>query len=206
MLLRRLPVGLLAAITSVFAFTGTAHAGLLLEQGTNCAPETLSQPFIPWLDYSQYTLVPGGSFEAGTPSWTLSGGAAVTSGSESYYVGSPTDSQSLSLPDGSSATSQPICIAITDPTLRLFAENTGSPLSALAVSVTFQTVLGTTTTLPVSVLSSGSSWQPTAPLPVLLNLLALGGKTPITFTFTPVGVGGNWHIDDVNVDPIQRGG
>ncbi|HWF54327.1 MAG TPA: hypothetical protein VG223_06870 [Solirubrobacteraceae bacterium] len=203
---RRLPIGVLATITTACAFAGTAHAGLLTRSATNCPVESLGQPFMPWGDASQYTLMPGGSFEAGTPSWSLSGGAAVTSGNESFFVNSPSDTTSLSLPDGSSATSQPVCVGINDPTLRLFAQNTGSPLSALAVSVTFQTVLGIQATVPVSVITAGSSWEPTLPLPVVMNLLALGGQTPITFNFTPVGPGGNWHIDDAYLDPYQRGG
>ena len=70
-----------------------------------CANEQASQPFASWGDSSSYTLIPGGNFEAGAFPWALTGGAKVLAGNETYHVGGPADSQSLSLPAGSSATS-----------------------------------------------------------------------------------------------------
>jgi hypothetical protein len=202
---RVVPVGLIATAAAMIS-TAPAQAGVLVPTVTSCPTPALSQPFLPWGDSAQYELVPGGNFEAGAQSWSLSGGAADVAGNESYYVGSPTDSQSLSLPSGSSATSPAMCVGIQNPDLRLFAENTGSSLSTLTVSVNFQTSLGGAATLPIGVISAGSSWQPTLQDPIVANLLALmpGDQTPVSFTFTPSG-GGNWQIDDVYVDPWERG-
>jgi hypothetical protein len=202
---RLVPVGLIATAAAMIS-TAPAQAGVLVPTVTNCPTPALSQPFLPWGDSSQYQLVPGGNFESGAASWSLSGGAQDVAGNESYNVGNATDGQSLSLPSGSSATSPAMCVGINNPDLRLFAQNTGSPWSTLTVSVNFQTNLGGTATLPIGVIGSGSSWQPTLQDPVVANLLALspGNQTPVSFTFTPSG-GGNWQIDDVYVDPWGRG-
>ncbi len=131
----------------------------------------------------------------------------------SYPATSPTtsatqgDSQSLKLPSGSSAKSATMCVGIEHPTLRLFARNTGSPLSALKVEVHFEDALGNARSLPIGLVAAGSSWQPTQPMLIGVNLLALllpGEQTPVAFEFTPVGFGGNWRIDDVYVDPYRR--
>ena len=49
------------------------------------------------------------------------------------------------------------------------------------------------------------SWQPTLPMTVVANLLPLlpGEKTPVRFRCTPL-LGGDWSIDDVQVDPYAR--
>jgi hypothetical protein len=95
-------------------------------------------------------------------------------------------------------------VGLEHPTLRFFARNTGSALSTLRVDVRVETSLGLVLTLPLAVVVAGSSWQPTLPMPVLVNLLPLlpGQYTPVAFRFTPLG--GNWRIDDVYVDPRAR--
>ncbi|MHB8656347.1 MAG: hypothetical protein ACYC91_00095 [Solirubrobacteraceae bacterium] len=195
------------ALAAALAFVGSAQAGVLVSSATSCSAESLSQPFLPWLDVSHYTLAPGGSFETGAAPWTLTGGAAVGAGNESFQVGATPDSQSLTLPDASSATSPSMCVGIDHPTLRFFARNTGSSLSTLAVSVQFEDSFGNRLSAPVGLVSSGSSWQPTLPMAIGANLLALlpGDETAVSFQFTPAGTGGGWQIDDVYVDPWGRG-
>lgn len=202
---RLVPLGLVAA-AAAFLTTAPAQADGLVASGVNCGSQPSSQVFLPWGDPADYTLVPGGNFEAGAPTWMLSGGAQVVAGNESYYVGSPTDSQSLALPAGSSATSTTMCVGIQNPDLRLFALNTGDPTSTLQVSVNWIDGSGNTETTTIGELSAGGSWTPTAQDPILVNLLPLlpGNMTPVSFTFTPQGQG-NWQIDDVYVDPWGRG-
>jgi hypothetical protein len=192
---------------AAFAVAAPAHAGVLLSSASNCSSETLSQPFQPWLDVSSYAPLPGGAFESGQAGWSLSGAAAVTPGNESYYLNSPTDSSSLSLPGGSSATSPSMCVGINNPTVRFMARNGGSLFSTLRVDVLFEDALGNVHSAPVATLLSGSSWQPTLPLPITVNLLTLlpGNETAVAFRFTAQGGGGDWHIDDVYVDPWGRG-
>ncbi|MHB8693228.1 MAG: hypothetical protein ACYDHH_18495 [Solirubrobacteraceae bacterium] len=212
MKLKRSPVhllslGVLVATSAMFGAAGSASAGLLAGSATNCSSGPMSQVFLPWGDLANYDLAPGGSFEAGAPSWSLSGGAAVTAGNESFYVGGTGDSSSLSLPDGSSATSPTFCVGIQNPTIRMFAVNTGSATSSLAVYVHFVGPLGLPLTTQIGTVSSTGSWQPTAQMPIVANLLTLlpGNMTPVSMTVVPQGSGGKWQIDDVYVDPFGRG-
>src|SRR5436305_7253622 len=92
-----------------------ANAGVLVASAPSCATEHLSQPFAGFGDSASYTPVPGGSFESGSADWTLSGGAKVVTGNETYKVGGAGDSRSLSLPAGATATSPAICVGIHEP-------------------------------------------------------------------------------------------
>ncbi len=132
----------------------------------------------------------------------------MVAGNESYSVGATGDSQSLSLPAGSSATSPFMCTDIYHPNLRLFVRNTGSPSSRLSVYVTYPTLIGLMVTAKVGDLSGTSSWQPTPVDSLGLNNLGatlnLLGKTEIAFRFVPADDTGNWSIDDVYLDPFKR--
>jgi hypothetical protein len=169
----------------------------------DCAEQPTAPVFAPWGDDALYKLAPDGGFEAGAAGWTLDDGAAVQDGNERFHVGGDADGSSLALPAGAEATSPPVCIDVAHPTLRLFGRDSGGLLSSLTVSVRFRTLLGWTT-LPVGVLGGDAQWQPTAPVPVLVNLLSLlGGAQQVQFTFAASG--GDWAIDDVYVDPYSKG-
>lgn len=199
-----LALGSLAA--ALFLYPAAAQAGPLVASAPDCDEQVLTQPFLPWADPMHYTLAPDGGFEDGAADWSLSGGAQVVDGNESFYVRDAGDSKALRLPAGSSATSGTICVGIEHPTLRIFARNTGSPLSTLRVSVHFEDASGTVRSAPIGLLAAGGSWQPSVVMPLVVNLLPLlpGERTPVAFEFAPVGSGGNWRIDDVYVDPYRR--
>jgi hypothetical protein len=201
---------LLAAAATLATGLGaeSASAGILVntESAKNCTTQVLEQPFTRWLDSAKYTLVPGGNFESGAPAWTLSKAKAVA-GNERFFVRSKTDSRSLSLGAAGVATSRPVCVGLGHPTMRFFARNTGLLTSTLTVEVLFQTSLGAVLSAPIGVVPTlTTSWQPTLPLPVVANLLPLlpNQKTAVAFRFRAVGIGGNWQIDDVFVDPHRR--
>lgn len=204
---RRLVLAL-GAVAATVALCGpaAAQAGVLVESAPDCGEQVLSNPFTPWLDPANYTMPDGGAFEDGAAAWSLADGAEIVSDNEPYYVHAEGDAQSLSLPPGSSAVSSTICVGLEHPTLRFFARNTGSPFSSLEVSVRFEDAAGEVHSLPIGTVGSTASWQPTAPFPVVANLLPLlpGEHTPVEFEFTPHGSGGNWKIDDVYVDPYRR--
>jgi hypothetical protein len=185
----------------------TAAAGTFTDSATPCTGQTLTRPFLPWLDLAKYMYAPNGGFEQSASTWKLAGGARVVKGNETFAVHAKTDAFSLSLPAGSSAVTQPICVGLGDPTLRFFARNSGSLLSVLRVDVLFESPLGGVASLPVGLVVGGSRWQPTLPIAFLANItgsvLSRDGTTAVAFRFTPMGIGGSWQIDDVYVDPFK---
>lgn len=209
---RRLMRRLGATAFTVLAATGvgaaSANAGVLVESGPPCTNQPLSKPFLPWLDVMSYTPLRGGDFEGSTAGWTLGGGAATAAGNEPFQVAGPGDARSLALPAGSSAVSPAICVGIQHPTLRFFARRTSGGLlnlSTLRVDVLFEDTLGLLGSLPIGVVLSTGSWQPTLPMLMVANLLPLlpGQHTAVAFRFTPMG-SASWAIDDVFVDPYGR--
>jgi len=185
--------GVLALAALAFAVPSGARA-------SGCSQQPLSQTFLPWLDVAWYVPAPDGGLEGGAEDWMLINGAHVVAGNNPYLAGE----RSLALPSGASATTAPMCIGVEHPTIRLFARNTGAPLSTLTVSVVFSDPLGVKRSLPVGVVGAGGSWSPTPVMPVLVNLLALAGDQQAAFRFTAPGDGGEWTIDDVYVDPYKK--
>jgi hypothetical protein len=202
-----------ATLVAVFslllvAVTGqVAQANLLSILPGSCSNQVDSHPFARWGDNNSYTLVTGGTFEAGGLPWALSSGANVAAGNESYYVNASSDHNSLSLPSGSSATSLPVCTSIYHPTLRLFVDNTGSASSRLRVEALYPGLLGGVQVARLGDLAGTSTWQPSPELQLTVtNLLATLSlqQTAVAYRFTPEGTGGQWRIDDVYVDPRMR--
>ena len=170
---------------------------------SRCAAAATTQPFAPWMDFSNYVLAPGGNMEPGGPRWALSGDAAIVNGNEPFYVGAWKDHASLRLSPASSAASAPMCIAIDHPTLRFFAKRAGGTLrSSLLVEALFTDAGGRSEAVPIAVAENIGVWAPTAPLATVVNALTLTDPIEVTFRFTPQG-SGQWSIDDVYVDPYR---
>jgi hypothetical protein len=160
---------------------------------------------------SPYTLASDGGFEAGAAGWKLSGGARVAAGNEPWLVGDSSDSKSLLLPAGTSATSPPMCMGLVLPIVRFFSTG-GAALSYLQVDALYTDASGRQRSimlLPAGIPSK--SWIPNLPLLQLggaLNALSLDGlTTEISLRFTPralLGGSGAWQIDDVYVDPWKN--
>jgi hypothetical protein len=203
--LGRLGVVVVAALGLVATTIPVVDA--LTIRSSACPSYDLGRPFLPWLDPMYYALAPNGGLESGTDEWTLSGGAAVVSGNETYQVGGPSDGHSLLLPASSSATTTPMCVTMLDPTLRLFVVNTGSQRSNLKVEVLYVDAFGKARSDTVALLNGSRAWRATAPLPFRAQLthppLLTDGTTSVAFRFTPLGTNGDWKIDDVFVDPFK---
>jgi hypothetical protein len=201
----RTVAALFTAAVAAAAIAAPANAGVLTKSATSCNDGAITQPFKRFGDSNDYKLL--GSFESSTPAWTFSGGAKIVSGNETYKVGGSTHSKSVLLPSGSSAVSPFTCVGLAEPTLRLFAKRNSALLglvSTLTVQIQVQTSLGLSLWLPVLPGDlGGSSWHPTAQMPLLANILPLSAsdKTPVRFRFTPLL--GSWQIDDVYVDPMR---
>ena len=192
----RVGVALIAAILVALAAVPVSSAATA---GSSCYYGAASRPFTKWGDLASYTLVPGGSFESGALGWTLSGGARVVSGNESYYANSRYDSHSLALPAGSSATTAPFCVSLNRPTIRVFVANGGSSSSKLRVKVVFRGLFGILGILDGGTFSAGSAWN-ASPI-MLATLNAPLGTKSAQFVFTPADSSGAWRIDDLYVDP-----
>jgi hypothetical protein len=191
-------------VLAVLAIAGAGLAQAAPSQASigstsSCYYGAASHPFAPWGDPASYTLVPGGSFEAGAPGWTLAGGARVVYGNESFFVRSPLDRYSLAIPAGSSATTAPFCVSLGRPTIRFFVANGGSSASHLRVRVVFRGLLGILGVLDGGTITAGRSWNAS---PVMLATLnAPLGTRAAQFVFTPTDSLGAWRIDDLYVDP-----
>src|SRR5207247_954629 len=114
-----------------------AHGQSPVQAAVTCDP-TRTKPFLPWGDQNDYVLIPGGALETGSNSWRLKGGATLVAGNEPYHVHSQSDDEALSLPPGSSAQTNKVCLELLSPTLRFFAVNSGSPTSLLHLDVAFR--------------------------------------------------------------------
>ena len=188
--------------SAAFALPSAASAGSLEDQAPSCDSQVLGQTFLPWGDIASYTLNPGGSFERGARGWRLDG-AAVAPGNEPFHVTDSSDAASLSLPAGSSAVSAPICVGIEHPDIRFFSV-AGNSAARLSIEVLFENARGDVVSAPIGSVVGGTSWSPTAPFPIVANLLALlpGNHTAVAFRFRASD--GSFRIDDLYVDPYQR--
>jgi hypothetical protein len=187
-------VGLLSLVCGMTAQISVAGTTAF----TSCSDQTLEQPFLPWADVANYVLAPGGTFESGAPAWS---GGSVVSGNEPYYIHAAGESRSLSLKAGASATSGTMCATLLHPDLRFVARASGL-LPLMSVEVLFPDLSGNVQSLLVAVVPGTGAWQPTLPLPFLVNATAAlspDGTIPLAFRFTAVS--GSWQIDDVYVDP-----
>ena len=197
---------LAAAVAAMAGAAAPAHAAL----GLAC-PYPTSPVFLRWGDHHNYALTPGGDFESGAAGWKLTGGARVVTGNESFNVGGPGQTHSLSLPVGSSATSPPMCISAFSGGMRLFTSNTGKTISKLRVQVIygggsgalFGAVGATLGISDIATLTSAGAWQPSANTPMLGGLLPLLTSS-VRFRFTPLDTTGNWRVDDVYLDPLMH--
>jgi hypothetical protein len=193
----RLLLTVLSAVTAL-ALPATASAGVLVADAPDCAAQSASRVFLPWTDPASYVLAPGGAAES-ADAWSLTGGAGIVSGNEPARVHAASDSSSLWLPVGATATTGEMCVGITHPDLRFFVASALG--GSVRVDVLFEDANGNEVSAPVGV-TGGGAWAPTAPMPIAASLLPLlpGSYTPVEFRFTSNG-SAPVRIDDVYVDP-----
>jgi hypothetical protein len=187
------------------AVPASAQAGVLVASASSCEDRAISQPFTPWADVASYVLAPGGTLEGGTAGWTLTGRSAAALGNEIFHVSGASDSGSLALPDGSTATTGAMCVGLEHPTIRLFLRRTaGSALSGVNVEALFEDASGEVRSLSLGTVAADEAWHPTPPLVVTASLLPLlpGEHTAVAFRFSAHGA--DFQVDDVYVDPYMR--
>jgi hypothetical protein len=126
----------------------------------------------------------------------LSNGAQLVSGSEPYAATGKSGTRSLSVPPGASAQSPVTDVDAAYPSIRFFMLGTGSVDVGLVYDGLY---------LPAGVASAGSNWQPS---PEMVSASAVpglmgGGCAPVSVQIT--GRTGSPVIDDVFIDPWNRG-
>lgn len=181
------------ALAGVAALAAVAPAAASASPLSPCdADAPTAKVFAPWLDGANYRAAPGGDFEPGSASWTLTGGARIVAGNATQRVGGQRDAYALSLPTGASATSPATCVGLAEPTIRMF---TSGPLTGVVLT---QAVYGGLP-LPAGV-GTGGAWSPTLPM---LTASGLVGRT-FSIRVTNIGLG-TMKVDDVYIDPYRRG-
>jgi hypothetical protein len=198
-------VGTVLAIAALGLFaTGSASAGLLFTApASECNPET-TQAFEDWGDTALYRLVPGGTFESGVASWSLSGGAKVVSGNEPFGVVPGT--RSLLLPAGATATSPTMCFGFGDWHTRFFVRNTGSTSARLEVDIISKNLLGIVSVLDGGVVRADGTWDPSPEVSALLTNVGglLGTTKAVSFRLKASGTGAQFQVDNVFLDPLRK--
>ena len=192
----RLFFGLTGVLAVLAGFALPSSAGLLdTGDASYCDPNT-SQAFEPWNDSSYYMLAPGGGFETGTPDWKLSGGARVSSGNESFFLHDNSDRKSLTMPGGSSATSDTMCFEAGDWHLRFVSKGSGR----IRVTVQVQSLLGLVSVLDGGTVSPNGTWTPSPRVSLLLSNVG-GLLTTHAIAIKLTAVDGPVQVDDVYLDP-----
>ena len=196
-----------AALAVALAAPGAANAGVLTgilstESASYCDPE-VRQYFSAWGDQAWYRLVPGGRFE-GTHGWSLAGGAKVVSGNEPWYLKSRSDSRSLFLPAGATATSPTTCFDFGDWHARFLVRNTGSSSATLEVQILVRSLVGVLSVLDGGTIKAGGTWKPSPTIGALVtNLGGLTGTEAVSFRLRAKGTGAAFQVDDVFLDPFR---
>lgn len=193
----------LGAAIAVLA-SATASAGAATVSSDTCLPA--SAPVFAG-DTNAYFLLSGGSFEAGLPAWSLAGGAALVAGNNTAGGDPLTNTRSLSLPAGSSATSPTVCVTRDAPTIRFYVRNTGAAASRLGVTVIYSLPNGKIKSKQVAQVTGTGVWQPSAAIVYKADTFATAsptGTTYVSFQFSPLDASGQWRVDDVYVDPFKR--
>jgi hypothetical protein len=183
---------LLGATLALAVFCAQAGAPAALA-ATCPPPPTPLQPFLPWSDAAGYVLTTGGSFEGGQPAWTLSGGAQIVSGNAPNALDKATDTRSLYLPAGATATSACVTAPQIKGIVRFFARSTGGQLrvEVLVKGGVYQ----------AGTISAGSQWAPTPILPS--GAPAYSGAVAYQLRLTALGNAGGFTVDDVYFDPYK---
>ena len=194
---RSIQVFFVVAAIAMSASAATARADLLPGLlGGNCG---VAVPvFAPWGDWSGYYFAPNGGFESGSAGWSLSGGAAVVSGGEPWYLGG-FGSHSLLVPKGGSASIN-VCYGLTYPAVRFMVAGNGGP-ATVHVRVISRGLLGVLSVLDGGTFTAGTSWAPSPKLSTLLSALGAPLSTKsLQLQFTVDS--GTANFDDLFVDPF----
>lgn len=179
--------------------------GRLTERAAACTSEVDGQPFAPFGDGADYTLLPGGTFEGGAPGWLLENDATIVSANSSFFA-SGQGASAVAIPKGGKVTTSAMCLTEFHPTLRFFARADGSSAARLRVEVLYEDLGGSVSRMMIAYLKPTESWNPTVIIPLHVDLRAAVARdrtTAVAFRFSAEDGEGTWLIDDLYVDPYR---
>lgn len=180
---------------SVLCWTAAASATATGKPApADCGATT--SPFAQWGDSGQYYFPGNAGFESGSSGWLLTGGASVVSGNESYFAHDPSDSHSLLIPAGGSATAS-VCIDKFSPGLRVFAVGNGATIT-VSLSASGP---NSPSKVDGGSFTAGSSWAP-SPLISTGASSATSNASGHTVQVQISVSGAAAQIDDLYVDPF----
>jgi hypothetical protein len=180
-----------------------ARAGKLLS-GADCGYDDPSTIFASWGDPASYALAPQGDLSV-ADGWTFNKQAGVVPGGDPFTGAA----QSLQLSKGGEAASPAMCVNLDNPTIRFFVRDIGGNGKAtLKIDVLYEDFDGHVKHLTVAKLKAGETWQPSAIVPMYMNMLALAspsGVTAVAFKFKAEGLQKyeTLSISSLLVDPFS---
>jgi hypothetical protein len=192
-------VSLLAG-SALALMASPAHAATTITTTAGCTTPATAPMLSRLGDWRSYFLAPGGSFEANTQSWRLTGGATTSTGSSPLALG--THARSLRLPAGATATSPVFCVDLNYPTLRFFSAKGNAPLS---VDVLYP-VLAAQKPKAATIKGGAAAWTLSADVSLRPTLVTKdAGWRLVQLRFVAgTGATGDWLVDDVLIDPKMR--
>jgi hypothetical protein len=195
-LTRAAKVAAVAALASA-AIPGAASAATT---GPVCAPQTTKQAFILFGDLRDYYLAPGGAFE-GSVSWAGSGAVSLAASNDPWFLAGIGHKSSARLGFGASITSPKLCVSRNEPFARFVAKSSGSGQLDVTVRVYHPNgyVIGSSSG-SVSP-SAHARWAPSELIDLQTSSWPVGQTGYVDVSFRSRG---DWHVDDVFVDPYRR--
>jgi len=196
--------GRLAALTAaaMFALPAAAFA-------SSCPAQATTTPFTHWGDTASYFPLAGGNFESplAASGWMVAG-AERTLGNEPFYVGSSTDSHSLTIDAGGVAVSPSFCVDASMPYFRFFAHalsaNGNLEVRLLVAPVAGPLSVPTSQAVDVTA-GSTATWGPTGQLNLADGVTMAPGQSELGRLVFHAAGPGSWQIDDIYVDPYRMG-
>jgi hypothetical protein len=195
--------GIEKKLNELLAHGQWARAGKLLE-GADCGYSEPAAVFAPWGDNAVYALAPEGDLST-IGGWVLNKQATVATSADPFSGAR----QSLQFGKGAEAASPAMCVNLDNPTIRFFVRDLGGNGKAqLKVDVLYEDFSGHVKHLTIAKIKAGSEWQPSAIVPMYMNMLALAspsGLTAVAFRFKAEGVQKDetLAISSLLVDPFS---
>jgi hypothetical protein len=194
-LLRRRSLATAVTVAAAVA-TGLSSGATSAALAATCPPPPKPVYAFPG-DQTDYVMTTGGAFGAGSPAWTLTGGATRVADQAPAPFPSDGGEGALYLPPGSSATSPCVTAPGIVGWVRLYAKSVGAAGGRLSVQIIVHgTVYSAGTVTP------GAGWAPT---PLLRSDAPLyKGAVTYQVRLAPVGPGAAFDVDDVWIDPLMH--